>query len=131
MVTLVPTGPLAGVKLVIVGGLITVKLPALVAVPPGVVTLTVPAVAPVCTLSLHDALPISVKLALAPLNATRVAPVKLVPLIVTLVPTGPLAGVKLVIVGGLITVKLPALVAVPPGVVTLTVPAVAPVGTVA
>ena len=71
------------------------------------------------------------KVALAPLKATRVAPVKLVPLIVTLVPTGPLAGVKLVIVGGLISVKLPALVAVPPGVVTLMVPVVAPVGTVA
>ena len=71
------------------------------------------------------------KVAIAPLKATRVVPVKLVPLMVTLVPTGPLAGVKLVIVGGLITVKLPALVAVPPGVVTLIVPAVAPEGTVA
>ena len=73
----------------------------------------------------------TVKLALALLNATAEVPVKLVPLMVTLVPTGPLAGVKLVIEGGLITVKLPALVAVPPGVVTLMVPAVAPEGTVA
>ena len=73
----------------------------------------------------------TVKVALAPLKATLVAPVKLVPLMVTLVPTGPLAGVKLLIVGGLITVKLPALVVVPPGVVTLIVPVVAPVGTVA
>ena len=72
-----------------------------------------------------------VKLALAPLNVTPVAPVKLVPLIVTLVPTGPLVGVKPVIVGGLITVKLLALVAVPPGVLTLIVPVVALVGTVA
>ena len=57
---------------------------------------------------------------------------KFVPLIVTLVPTGPLAGVKLVIVGaGGTTVKLVALVAVPPGVVTLSGPVVAPVGTVA
>ena len=71
------------------------------------------------------------KLALAPLKATRVAPVKLVPLMVTLVPTGPLAGVKPVIDGGLITVKLPALVAVPPGVVTLIVPVVVLEGTVA
>ena len=71
------------------------------------------------------------KLALTPLKATAVVPVKFVPLMVTLVPTGPLAGVKLVIVGGLITVKLLALVAVPPGVVTLMVPVVAPVGTVA
>ena len=73
----------------------------------------------------------TVKLALTPLNVTPVAPVKLVPLIVTLVPVGPLAGVKLVIVGGLVTVKLVALVAVPPGVVTLIVPVVALAGTVA
>jgi len=72
-----------------------------------------------------------VKPALTPLNATAVAPVKFVPLIVTLIPTGPLVGVKLVIVGGLTTVKLLALVAVPPAVVTLTGPVVAPVGTVA
>jgi hypothetical protein len=72
-----------------------------------------------------------VKLALTPLNATYVAPVRVVPPIVTLVPTGPLAGVKLVIVGAGITVKLLALVAVPPGVVTLTSPVVAPAGTVA
>jgi hypothetical protein len=39
------------------------------------------------------------KLALTVLNATAVAPVKFVPLIVTLVPTGPLMGVKPVIVG--------------------------------
>ena len=71
------------------------------------------------------------KLALAPLNVTDVAPVKLVPLIVTLVPTGPLVGVKLVIVGGLTTVNALVLVAVPPGVVTLSGPVVAPVGTVA
>ena len=71
------------------------------------------------------------KLALTPLNVTDVAPVKFVPLIVTLVPTGPLAGAKLVIVGGLSTVKLPVLFAVPPGVVTLSGPVVAPAGTVA
>src|SRR5205823_8937745 len=46
------------------------------------------------------------KLALALLNATAEVPVKLVPLMVTLVPTGPLAGVKLVIEGGLETVTV-------------------------
>ena len=71
------------------------------------------------------------KLALTPLTLTVVAPVKFVPLIVTLVPTGPLVGVTLVIVGGLTTVNALGLVAVPPGVVTLTDPVVAPVGTVA
>ena len=59
------------------------------------------------------------------------APVKFVPLIVTLVPAGPLLGAKLVIVGGLSTVKLLALLAVPPGVVTLIGPLEAPAGTVA
>ena len=69
--------------------------------------------------------------ALTPLNRTAVAPVKFVPLIVTLVPTGPLVGVKLVIVGAGMTVKLVALVAVPPGVVTVSGPVVAAAGTVA
>ena len=53
------------------------------------------------------------------MNATAVAPVKFVPLIVTLAPASPLVGVKPVIVGGNRTVKLVALVAVPPAVVTL------------
>ena len=70
----------------------------------------------------------TVKLALTPLTRTAVAPLSVVPLIVTLLPTRPLAGEKLVILG--ITVKLPALVAVPPGVVTLSGPVVAPAGTV-
>jgi hypothetical protein len=74
---------------------------------------------------------LTVKVALIRLNVTAVAPVKFVPLIVTLVATGPLVGVKPVIVGGLTTVKLLALVAVPPGVVTLSGPVVAPAGTVA
>jgi hypothetical protein len=76
---------------------------------------------------------VTVKAALAPLNLTAVAPVKFVPLMVTLVPTGPLAGVKLVIVGAEVelTVKLFVLVAVPPAVVTLRGPVVAPAGTVA
>src|SRR6266480_2841072 len=130
MVTLVPTGPLPGVKLVIVGGLITVKLAALLAVPPGVVTLIGPLVAPAGTVAVIAVAEFTVKLALVPLNSTAEAPLKLVPLIVTLVPTGPLLGVKLVIVGGLITVKLLALLAVPSGVVTLIGPLVAPAGTV-
>ena len=69
---------------------------------------------------------VTVKVAVVPLNLTAVAPVKFVPLIVTLVPAGPVAGVKVVIVGGLaVTVKLLALVAVPAGVVTLIGPVVA------
>ena len=71
------------------------------------------------------------KLALSPLNVTAVAPVKAAPPIVTLVAAGPLVGVKSVIVGAGMTVKLVALVAVPPGVVTLSGPVVAAAGTVA
>src|SRR2546426_11520292 len=100
MFTLVPTGPLVGVKLVIVGALATtVNVLALVAVPPGVVTLSCPVVAPADTVAWIAVPEVTVKLALTPLNVTAVAPVKFVPLIVTLVPTGPLVGVKLVSVG--------------------------------
>src|SRR6266571_3373018 len=115
------------------GGVVTVKLLALVAVPPGVVTLIDPLVAPVGTVARICVLESTVKLATAvPLKATAVAPLKLFPLIVTVVPTGPLIGLKELIVGGeAVTVKLLALVAVPAGVVTLIDPLVAPVGTVA
>ena len=58
-------------------------------------------------------------------------PTNFVPVIVTTVPTMPVVGVKPVIVGGFFTVKLFALVAVPPGVVTLIGPFVAVAGTVA
>src|SRR2546422_2412708 len=78
----------------------TVKLLALLAVPPGLVTLIGPVVAPVGTVAAIVVAEPTVKPALAPLNSTAVAPVKLVPLMVTLVPTGPLVGVKLEIVGG-------------------------------
>ena len=100
-VTLLPTGPLVGVKLVIVGGLPIVNALTLVAVPPGVVTLSGPVVAPAGTVTWIVVAEVTVKLALTPLNVTAVAPVKFVPLSVTLVPTGPLVGAKLVIVGAL------------------------------
>ena len=66
------------------------------------------------------------------LKVTELAPLKLVPLIWTLVPTGPLVGAKPLMVGGLaVTVKLLVLLTVPPSVVTLIGPVVAPAGTVA
>jgi hypothetical protein len=129
IVTVLPTTPLVGVKLVIVGGLIIVKLLALVPVPAGVVTLSGPVVAPAGTVALIAVAEVTVKLALVPLNRTVVVPVKFVPLIVTVAPTAPLVGEKLVIVGGLTTVKLLALVPVPADVVTLSGPVVAPAGT--
>src|SRR5256712_8816342 len=123
--TLVPTAPLVGVKPVIVGGLaVTVKLPALVPVPPGVVTLIVPVVAPAGTVAWIAVAELTAKPALTPLKATAVAPVKFVPLIATLVPTAPLVGVKPVIVGGLdVTVVARGVVPDTPGVPS---PATAP-----
>jgi hypothetical protein len=94
------------VKLVIIGGLETVKLLALLAVPTEVVTLIGPVIAPAGTVAVIAVAEFTVKLALVPLNITAVAPVKFVPLIVTLVPTAPLLGVKLVTVGGLETVTV-------------------------
>src|SRR5439155_13482458 len=92
-----------------VGSFITVNTAVVVAVPPGVLTLSGPVVAPVGTVSWIVVSEVTVKgAALTPLNVTAVAPVKFVPLIVTIVPSGPLVGVKLVIVGGFITVTLTA-----------------------
>src|SRR5438132_12094604 len=88
IVTLVPTGPLVGEKLVIVGGGMTVKLLAPVAVPADVVTLIGPVVAPSGTVAVIDVDEFSLQLALALLMVTDVTPVKFVPVIVTLVPTG-------------------------------------------
>ena len=127
IVTLLPTAPLVGVKLAIVGA--TRKLVALVAVPAGDVTLSGPVVAPAGTVVWIAVSDVTVNVALTPLNATAVAPLKLVPLTVTLIPTAPLVGAKLVIFGS--TTKEVALVAVPPGAVTFSRPVVAPDGTVA
>src|SRR5437899_4177570 len=114
-------------------GRVTVKLLELVAVPPEVVTLRGPLVAPLGTVAEIEVAEVTVKfVALVPLKVTAEAPVKFVPLICTVVFTGPLLGDKLLIFGGLaVTVKLLALVAVPPEVVTLRGPLVAPLGTVA
>src|SRR5262249_10981864 len=68
-----------------------------------------------------------------PPKATALAPEKFVPVITTCVPTGPLVGEKLVMVGAaaVVMVKLFALAPVPPGVVTVIGPVVAPPGTIA
>ncbi len=67
-----------------------------------------------------------------PLNATAVAPVNPVPVITTDVPTDPLVGLKLVIVGAGegFTMNDADESTKPPGVVTLMAPVVAPGGTV-
>jgi hypothetical protein len=99
-VTVVPTAPLMGVKLVMVGGTTTVKLEALVPVPPDVVTLSFPVVTPTGATAFMEVELTTVKLlATAPLNLTAVAPVKFFPVNVTVVPTAPLDGVKFVMLG--------------------------------
>lgn len=109
----------------------TVKFVLLVAVPPGVVTEIRPVFAPFGTVAVICVAELTAKPAVLLPNITLVTFVKFVPVIVTGVPTGPLAGVKPVTVGACTTVKTPALFATPPGVVTEIGPLVAPAGTVA
>ena len=127
MITLIPTPPLVGVKPVMVGRNMTVKLVALLAVPAAVIMVMSPVLAPAGTIVVIVVAVFTVKAADVPLNVTAVAPVKLAPLIVTLVPIGPLVGETLVILGA--TTKFGELVAVPAPVVTLIGPVVALDGT--
>src|SRR2546427_7554187 len=93
--------------------------------PPRFPTPTLSGLAPLGTVAVIVVSEATVELvALTPLKVTAVAPVKFVPLIVTLVMTGgPFVRAKLGIGraggGGACTVNALALVAVPPGVVTL------------
>ena len=117
----------------------TLKLTALLA-PAVVVTLTlsVPKAAVVGTLHLICvALQETYVVHVFPPNCTELVPCaapKSAPLMVTSAPRLPEAGSSFVILGAAgdsVTVKLVALVAVPPGVVTATLPLVAAAGTVA
>jgi len=99
IVTLVPTGPDAGVNPEIVGAdPVTVKLDALVPVPAVAVTEILPVVAPEGTVAVICVALFRVNVAAVPLKATAEAPAKLVPVITTDVPTGPEVGEKPVIV---------------------------------
>ena len=130
MVTSVPTGPLVGVKLVMMGGVVTVKLVVEEVVPAGFVTLMGPDVALLGTVARSWVSELTVKeVAGVPLKVTALVPVKLLPVRVTWVPTGPLEGVKETMIGGLRTVKLVAEEPEPSGVVTEIGPVVAPLGT--
>jgi hypothetical protein len=130
--TFVPGGPPVGENEPIVGGeRVTANEPTVVAVPYGVVTEIGPVVAPVGTRAVMSVDESTTKAGSAtPLKATLVAPVKFAPWMSTLVPTGPLVGENVLIVGGdAVTVNEPPLVAVPPGAVTEIGPLVAPAGT--
>ena len=74
--------------------------PARVAVPPGVVTPTLPDVPPPTTAVMLVVLTTENEVAAVPPKLTIVAPVKLVPVMVTVVPVHADAGVNEVMVGG-------------------------------
>jgi hypothetical protein len=133
--TEVPTGPLPGENEEIVGApaTVTVKFDELVAVPLGLVTVIGPVNAPEGTMAVIWVDESIVKVADVFLNLTSLTPVKFVPVIVTDVATGPLAGENEAIVGapGGVTAKLVELLAVPLKVMTEIFPDVAAGGTVA
>jgi hypothetical protein len=98
---------------------------------PPTVTTTFPLVAPAGIETTMRVADHDVGAAVVPLNVMVLVPwvaPKLVPLMVTTVPTGPLDGETLVMTGGAITVYGNALLARPPT-VTTTLPVVAPAGT--
>jgi hypothetical protein len=97
----VPTVPLVGENDEITGdGGVTMKADDDVAVPPGVVTAIGPLVAPLGTVAMMRVSDETVNAdAGVPAKDTDVAPLRPVPEIVTLVPTGPLDGLKDEIVG--------------------------------
>ena len=130
IVTDVPTIPEAGDRLVMFGAVAdTMKLTPLLAVPLTVTT-TLPVEAPLGTGTTMDVALQLVGVAVVALNFTVLLPwvlPKLVPEMVTEVPTAPAVGDKLVMFG--VTVKGTPLLATPPT-VTTTLPLVAAVGTV-
>jgi hypothetical protein len=101
MVTAVPAGPDVGFRLVMEGGgadAVTVKFTPLLATPPTVTT-TFPVMAPVGTdVAMLDEVQLVV-VASVPLNITVPEDPKLVPVIVTAVPTIPDVGFRLVMLG--------------------------------
>jgi len=130
-VTVQPAAPLAGEKLLIVGAPaeVGVKLLLLQSVPFGVFTLIQPLSAPPGTVAVIWVSEFTVKLAGTRKKVTAVAPVKLVPVIVTVVPIVPLAGVNELMCG--LMVKLAADAAEPKELVSVMGPLVAPLGTLA
>jgi hypothetical protein len=100
-----PGRALVGEKLVIVGAVegvaVTVKLVPLMAVPTGVVIAMGPLAAPDGTVNVRLVGLTRVKVTgVLAASSTAVAPVKLIPVTVTIVPGIPLVGVKLIIPGG-------------------------------
>ena len=104
IVTTVPEGPLLGLTAVIDS--VGVKLAELVAVATAVVTEILPAVAPFGTVAVILIPDATVNTAAVFPNFTMLAPLRLVPLIVTVLPVMPDAGVNELIVGATCGVTL-------------------------
>ena len=106
------------------------NLAVLAAFPPAVVIVIVfPVFAPAGTIAVTCVSELTVKLAALPPIVTAVVCVRLMPVIVTEVPTGPLGGLKFLSCGG--TMKMRSLLRAPVEVVTVIEPVSAPEGTVA
>jgi hypothetical protein len=99
--TEVPGGPLDGLneESVGTGEAVTVNDEGDEALPPAVVTVHRPLVAPDGTVVEIDVAELTVNEALVPFSVTELAPMRFVPVSVTGVPTGPLDGLTFVRVG--------------------------------
>ena len=129
MVTVVPSAPLAGVKLVMVGLPTTVKSDVLVMSTPLEVTVIGPVAAPDGTVVVMLVEELNVAGVETVLNFTLTGVVKFVPVMSTGAPDAPLAGLNPVIVGVGRTVNVGP-VTVTPFNVNVTGPVVAPTGTI-
>jgi len=132
MVTDVPTPPDVGDRLVRLGVANTVNAEPPLATPLTVTTM-LPVVAPFGNGTTIDVAPQLPGIAVVPLNVTELVPCvapKLLPVMVTDVPTGPVVGERFVMLGAATTVNKELLLATP-FTATTTFPVVAPVGTVA
>ena len=131
MLTDVPTVAALGVKVLMLGGTMTVNVIPLLGVPP-TVTITLPVAAPAGTGAVMLVALQLVGVAVVPLNLTVLVPweaPKLLPLMMTEVPATPDVGLRFVrLGGGTVTLNVTPLLAVPPT-VTTTLPVVALVGT--
>lgn len=119
-----------GLKELIKGAEVTVKVVELKPVPPWVVTDIDPEEAPAGTVARMEVSERIEKAAAMPLNPTVVAPENWVPVNVIEAPRRLDMGLKKVTVGAEVMFKEEGLAAVPPGVVTVIFPEGAPVGTV-
>src|SRR5258708_2484891 len=117
------------------GAATTVKLLPALETPPAAVTTTLPVIAPVGTIAVMLVTLQLVTVAVLLLeNVTFPLPwegPKFDPAITTEAPTAPVLGVRLLMLGAGVTVNVTPLLATPPAAVTMTLPVVVPVATVA